>query len=466
MSKGVSRGSGLWVFLAILALAYGITKMPALGGLSQEARYMLGITFVAIACWVTECISIPLTGIVIIFLQSVLGVLPLSQGLSYVASKVNVLIFAGLVISIALSKYQLDRLLSLKMVSLVGDRIDRIVLAMMMATSLLSMWVPNTAAAAIMVPIAFGILNLVEARPGESELGKAMMIGIAYAASIGGMGTPVGTPPSSVTIGFLKELAGIEVTFLQWMARGVPVSLAMTLIAWKLLLLLFKPEVSRIEGGREIVEAELSKMGKLTGKQTQTLLLFAVSVVLWLMDSFLPVLKDWMYLASMLIVIAFLLPGVGVLSWREVSKEADWGVLFLVAGGLALGGGLSKVGLIGLLSKWVGGWLSGLNPNVVAALMVLIVSFSILVFCSVTATSSAFVPIAIGIALELGIEPRLLGMAAGFASCFAFFLPANTPPNAIAYSYGYFKNYEMAKSGFLLTVMGALLLMLLGPILW
>jgi len=456
----------LLIAVVTLIVAYLITLMPFPEYFTPQAKSMVAITFVAIVYWITECIPIPLTGAVIILLEAIFGVLPISKGLSYLASRVNALVFAGLVISIALSKHRLDRWLSLKIVSFVGEKTDRIILGMMLSTAFLSMWISNTAASAIMVPIAAGILGLVNAERGKSKMGKAMMIGIAYAASIGGMGTPVGTPPSSVTVGFLKDIAGIEVTFLQWMIRGVPMAIILTFIAWRVLLFLYTPEIKLIEGGREIITKELEKLGKMNNEQKRVLVLFSVAVVLWLMDSFVSLLPGWMYIASVIISILFMFPGVGVLTWKEVSQKADWGVLFLVGGGLALGSGLKATGVIELVSKGLAEILRGMSPQVVVALMALVVSFSIIVFCSVTATSSAFVPIAIGLAIELGIDPRLLGMVAGFASCFAFFLPANTPPNAIAYSQGYFKNYEMAKAGVILTFISALVLMFFANILW
>jgi len=198
------------------------------------------------------------------------------------------------------------------------------------------------------------------------------------------------------------------------------------------------------------------------------LLLFLSAAILWLLDSFkfLNLPPNWMYIASVLIILVFLYPKVGVLSWKEVSRNADWGVLFLVAGGLALGGGLKQAGIIEITSKFLAESLRGLDPRVVVGIIALVVSYGVLVFNSVTATSSAFVPVAIGLAMELGMDPRILGMTAGFASCFAFFLPANTPPNAITYSYGYFKNYEMAKAGVLLTLISALVLMFFVNLVW
>uniref|UniRef100_A0A7C2FEE8 DASS family sodium-coupled anion symporter n=1 Tax=Thermosphaera aggregans TaxID=54254 RepID=A0A7C2FEE8_9CREN len=452
----------LAVTVATLVMV-GIIAYSPIGDFTLQQKAMIGISILAIVYWVTECVPIPVTGIIIILLEVVFGVFPLAKGLSYIASDVNMLILAGLVISIALSKYQLDRLLSLKILSFMGEKTDRIVLGMMIATALLSMWIPNTAAAAIMAPVAVGMLELIRAEKGRSNAGKIMMIGVAYAATIGGIGTPVGTPPVPITIRNVKEATGYDITFAKWMAWGVPIALVLTIIAWKLLTLFYPPEVKSIPGGKSIVDKELEKIGKLNKQQKTTLAIFGIAVVLWLMDSFYPILPNWTYIASLIIIVLYLIPGVGTLSWDEVSREADWGVLFLVAGGLALGGGLRETGIVKMLADAIATRLAGSSPYLVNIVIALVAGFSVTVFCSITATSSAFVPIAIAIAGSLGMDARFTGIVAGIASCFAFLLPANTPPNAIAYSYGYFKNYEMAKVGLVLTLLSSIVLIAFMP---
>jgi len=277
--KVIKKGNDLNFFIAVatLIVAYFITMLPFPESFSPEAKAMVAITFVAIIYWVTECVPIPVTGIVIILLEVLFGIFPIEKGLSYLASKVNALVFAGLVISIALSKYGLDRYLSLKITSIVGESTDKIILGMMFSTAFLSMWISNTAASAIMAPIAVGILHLTKAERGTSNLGKAMMIGIAYSASIGGMGTPVGTPPSAVTISFLESIAGIKVNFLQWAIRGMPIAIILTFIAWKLLLILYPPELKQIPGGKALIEEELRKLGKLNREQKKSVVVVFVS---------------------------------------------------------------------------------------------------------------------------------------------------------------------------------------------
>lgn len=456
-----------------LLIAILVAFIPPPGGLSPKAMAMLGIIIVALVFWSTECVPIPVTGLIIITLIAIWGLTPrvtvdyggatpiakraLEVAVSYIASDVNILVLAGLVIAVALSKYGIDKYLALKLLRVMGERSNRIILGMMLAVAAISMWIPNTAAAAIMVPVAIGILNLIGAKKGESNLGKAMLIGVAYAASIGGIGTPVGTPPVPITMKNVRDATGIDIGFATWMSWGVPISLVLVVLAWFILTRMFKPEIDIVIGGKEIVEGELAKIGRLKGVKLKSLLLFLTAVALWLLD---PIMKDiyagWTYLASLVIIILFLAPRIGVLNWSDVSREVDWGTLFLIAGGLALGDGLRVSGLVDYLSKSIALQLTGLNPIFVLGVVGLISSFAITVFCSITATSSTMVPLSIGIAKALGVHPLVAAVTAGIASCFAFLLPANTPPNAIAYSYGYFKSSEMAKTGIILITLSVL----------
>ena len=449
------------VALAALLFLLGVvltSANPPLG-LSSSGWKMIGIVVVALALWASEAIPIGLTGVVIILLLIVLGILPFNTAFGFVADKINALILAGEILSVALAVHSVDKYLSLKIVKLMGEKTDRIVLGMMLSTSLISMWIPNTAAASIMAPIAVGILKLLNVEKGRSNFGKALMIGIAYAASIGGIGTPVGTPPVPITISNIERSTGLSIGFLQWMLWGVPITLVLTFVAWFLLVRLYSPEVKTATGSAKIVEEELRKIGGLEGVRSKTLILFLLIASLWVLDPVASMyFKDWTYIVSLLAIVLLLTPGIGVLSWKDVIGNVDWGILFLIAGGLALGEGLRKTGVTELVSTTVSHYLHGYHPFIVIIGIALLATLFIAVFCSITATSTFAVPLAIALAQGLGVNPVIAAIAAGVASCFAFLLPANTPPNAIAYSYGYFKNYEMAKAGIILILVSIIIL--------
>lgn len=439
------------IALLTLVVAISVAFAPPLPGLNDKSMKMIGIIILAVVYWATECVPMPITGLMIMLLLIVFGVLNFSKAYSYVADKVIALMLAGEVLSVVLSKHGVDRYISLKILGFTGESVERVMLGIMLSTAFISMWIPNTAAAAIMAPIAVGILTLFGAEKGKSNLGKAMMIGVAYAASTGGLGTPVGTPPNPITISYVEKSSGIRIGFATWMMWGVPLALILTLLAWFILVIIYKPETKNISETRRIIEAELSKIGGLKGERLKAFLFFLIAAVLWISDPissrFIP---DWTYVVSIMMIIVVALPRIGVLTWNDISKGVDWGILFLFGGGLALGGGLIESGLANTISSIVSRYLSGYPPIVMILGIGLISSLSIVAFCSITATASFSVPVAIAVAKGLNIHPAVAAISAGIASTFAFLLPANTPPNAIAYSYGYFKNYEMAKAGIIL----------------
>ena len=427
---------------------------------------MVAITFISAVFWITECVPIALTGLVVILLEAIAGIQGISAGLKHIANPVNSIIFAGYIMATALSKYHLDRRISLHIIAAMGERTDMLFLGVMAATGLLSMWISNSAAAAIMMPIALGIVHMTDHEPGKSNLGKIMMIGIAYAANIGGMGTPAGTPASSITIALVREITKHQIRFLDWCIRAVPMVILLIPLGWFILLKLFPPETRRIEGGTEGVKKELKDLGPLTGTQKKVLVLFLLAVLLWISDSFFLLLPGWLYIASVTIALLFVMPRVGVVTWKESAPEIGWDIFILVGGGLALGSGLNDTGVIKIIAESLSGILSGAGVYIVAGSIALITSLSITVFSSLTATSTTFVPVTLGLAAALGFNPVTLATMAGLASCCAFMLPANTPPNAIVYKSGYFKSYEMAKAGILFTIGSAIILALVFSIVW
>jgi sodium-dependent dicarboxylate transporter 2/3/5 len=348
-----SRGR-LLLALTVLAIVLVASALPPPIELDWKAWRMIWVIVLAVVYWASEWVPMAVTGVAIILLLVVLGILPFDRAFGYVADKIIALILAGEMLSVALAKHGIDRYLSLKILSFTGERVDRVVLGLMLSTAFISMWIPNTASAAIMAPIAAGMLALFKAERGRSNLGKAMMIGVAYAATIGGMGTPVGTPPVPITISNVEKASGVSIGFATWMVWGVPLALILTLVAWAELILMYKPEVRELPGGRRVVEEELRKIDGLAGDRLKTLLLFIAVAALWISD---PVasrfLKDWTYIVSLIAIVALAMPGVGVLTWEDIARGVDWGIIFLLAGGLALGGGLKESGLVELVARGV-----------------------------------------------------------------------------------------------------------------
>ncbi len=458
--------SRLLIIFATLLLALVITRLPFPGVLTDQAVAMIAITLVGAIFWITECIPIALTALVIILLQAVFGITHISDGLRFIATPVNSIIFAGFIMARALSKHRLDRWIGLRIVLAIGERTDRLLLGVMAGTAFLSMWISNSAATAIMLPIVIGMMKMGDTDLTKSNLARAMTIGIAYAANIGGMGTPAGTPACGITIAFIGELAGMQIRFLDWFLRAFPVVFMTIPLAWSILMSLYPPETPRLSGGSASVRREIEELGPLTARQIHVIILFGLSVLLWILDSFVPLMPGWLYIASVLIALTFLAPVVGVVKWEEASPTIGWGIFILVGGGLALGSGLSETGIVQIIADNFMIILGDAARLTLITFLAVITAYSITFFSSLTATSTTFVPVAIALSYHAGIDPAALAMVVGLASCLAFLLPANTPPNAIAYATGCFRTSEMVKPGLILTFAAAVVLAVSAAFLW
>ncbi len=432
-------------------------------GLSSQGLTMLFIALAAAFLWMTEAIAIGVTGLVIILFQALFGILPLNEALAFIAHPVNSVVLVGYLLAGTLVNSGMDRRLSLTIISKMGEKTSRLMLGIMIATAFLSMWMSNTATVAIMVPIGTGILKMAGCEPLKSNYGKALFIGVAFSANIGGMGTPTGTPANPVAIALLSNLAGIELSFLDWTARALPVVILLLPISWVLLRKIYPPEIDVVEGGLEAVQKQLKEMGPISREEKRVMFLFGTAVTLWLSDSFLAFLPGgWLYIVAIFLTIWIVLPKVGYLSWKESQKLIGWDVLFLVGGGLAMGAGLQATGAIG----WIAGILEssfGSMPQALAVLsMSAITALGITIFCSLSGTATTFVPIAIGLALSFGWDPVLFAVTAGLSSSFAYLLPANAAPNAVSYGSGYFRTSDMVKAGVAMMIIGVLVMGFVG----
>lgn len=455
--KEKEREKLIYLFLALAGVLLSYFASPP-NGLSHQGFIMLAITLAAAFLWITETVPLGVTALIIIFLEALTGVMPLSAGLSFLAHPVNALVMVGFLLAAILVKSGLDIRIGLVVISKMGEKTERIILGLMFATAFLSMWMSNTAATAIMLPIALGILGMAGAKPLQSNFGRAMIIGIAYSSNIGGMATPVGTPANSITIAFIDSMAGIKVSFLDWMIRALPVVLVLLPLAWLILIRMFPLELKEVKGGLGFVNQQLKEKGALTMEEKKVLYFFAFAIVLWLMDSFIPLAKDWLYLVSVFLIVVMVLPKIGFLTWKEAHKEISWDIIFLVGGGLAMGTGLKNAGVIAWISSTLSS-LIGPIPEVIAILLISFVTGVIgtAVICVISATATAFVPLAIGLALSYGWAPVDFAVTACLSSSLCFLLPANSVSNAMAFGTGYFKNSDLLKCGILQTVMSVII---------
>lgn len=431
--------------------------------------------------WMTEAIPLAATALVPLVLFPVLGVGKGLSGIgdvgaSYGASTIW-LFMGGFFLALTMQRWNLQRRIALVTVLMIGTKPRRLVLGFMVATGFLSMWVSNTATAVMMLPIGISILALVGSLEGGdgkiSKFGTALMLGIAYSASIGSLSTLIGTPPNTLLKANLIDNYDITLNFGKWMIFGVPLAWGFMIIAWLLITTIYKPEVDELPGGKELIREELNKMGPMSAQEKVVGLYFVLAALAWI---FVPTFfEDSVFsdevIAMILGLALFITPakpltGIKLLDWKT-AKDIPWDVLLLFGGGLALSAAFTASGL----SNWIGEVSKGLAgiPTIllIAAMTALIIFLTEVT--SNTATAAAFLPIMGAVSVGMGMDPQALMVPVALAATCAFMLPVATPPNAIAYGSGYIKIQQMMKMGIWLNLIGIVLITLfayfLGPLL-
>lgn len=452
---------GLVLGPALFAL---MLALPAPDGLSA-AGWRVAATGVLMAVWwVTEPIPVPATALIPLALFPLLGVSAFQAAASPYANELIFLFMGGFMLAQAMQRCGLHRRIALGVLGAVGTRPAALVGGFMAATAFLSMWVSNTATTVMMLPIGLSVVQLVENRgeEGRSDLAGALMLGIAYAASIGGFATLIGTPPNALLAGFVRETYGVHVSFAQWMMVGVPVMLVLLPFTWLLLTrLVYRVDEPEIPGGRELIEAEVKSLGPVSRPERVVAVVFGLAALAWI---FRPLLEGAVPeaelsdagIAIMAALVLFLFPvdlakAEFVLDWRWAGR-LPWDVLLLFGGGLSLADALTKTGV----AKWIGAGLSGLGA-LPTPLLVLLVCATIVFLSEVasnTATAAAFLPVVGSLALGVGENPLLFVVPAALAASCGFMLPVATPPNAIAYATGHVSVPRMARAGLLLDLAG------------
>lgn len=487
---------GLILFILILALPTPQTFIDyAKSGLSSTSvnsdvltlsysmKITLALLILMIIWWVSEAVPIPITSLlpgVILPLFKVYGVqsgkLIELNGRNVFLNYANPVIFlflAGFLIAGAMQKWGLDRRIALWILTRgnIAKSPGKILFGLIIATAFISMWVSNTATTAMMLPIALGILNKLNVDY-NSKYAKAVMLGVAYSASIGGIGTIIGTPPNGIAVSILSKEKIAQINFLEWMSFGIPFLIFTLPTLWLVLKLVFKFEIKFGDEIKDVLLSEKNKLGKLTKAEKLTLFGFLLTVFLWLTNpfwQFIPFLGhklEWFdeYLIAVFgCIVLFALPvDLGkrkfVLDWND-SKYVDWGTLLLFGGGIALSDALFKTGLANVLAnefiKFFG------HPSLFLLIFIAVIFMDLLTeVTSNTAVTSMMVPIFISICSGLGVNSTFVVLPATIGASMAFMLPVATPPNAIVYGTRYVSLLDMIKAGLILDLIAWLFISL------
>lgn len=438
-------------------------------GLTEEANGVLASTALIAIWWITEAIPIAATALLPIVLFPLSGSLDIASTTESFGHKYVFLYLGGFIIAIAIEKWNLHKRIALNIINIIGTNIKKIILGFMVATAFLSMWISNTATSVMMLPIGIAIIKQLKDNPETNEdenqiFGKALMLAIAYSASIGGIATLIGTPPNLVLAGVVEETYGYEITFLQWFKFGFPISVILLFICWKYLAsFAFSFKQKEFPGGKQEIKRLLTSLGNMSYEEKVVSVVFASTAFCWITRSFLlqkllPQLDDTI-IAILFALILFLIPSKTkhkkLISWKD-TKELPWGIILLFGGGMALAKGFETSGL----ALWIGNQMTtfaSLSTIILVLLIIAAVNF-LTEITSNLATTAMLLPVLAPMAMSIDIHPFILMVSATVAASCAFMLPVATPPNAVVFGSGYLKIPDMMKKGFAMNVISIILI--------
>jgi sodium-dependent dicarboxylate transporter 2/3/5 len=448
--------------------------LPTPEGMSAQGQAAAAVTLLMATLWITEAIPIPATALLPIALFPLLGVMPTATVTASYGNHLIYLFMGGFLIAMAIERWNLHVRIALHTIRLVGVTPSRVLLGFMLATAFLSAWISNTATAMLMVTIGIAVLRQLSPHGSDceqplppSDFGIALMLGIAYAASIGGIATLIGTPPNAILAGVVEKQYGYSIGFAEWMLFAAPMAMLMLLLTWWFLTRVVFRQVmaAGLSGGREVIRQQLQQLGPMSPQEKRVLAVFVLVVVLWLIRGLLTDIPALSLITDSSIAIfgallLFVIPadiktGQFLLDWKTAVR-IPWDIIILFGGGFALAGGFAASGL----TEWLGQQLTllhGANLVVLVFALVLLVIFLTEV-TSNTATASLLLPVMAGFAIAASIDPLTLMAGAALAASFAFMLPVATPPNAIVFASRQVSIPQMAKVGIWLNLMGSVLI--------
>lgn len=449
------------------ALAAIILMMPGVPGLDVNGQKALALTALIITWWITEPVPIWVTSLLPIALTPLIGLagtktteLKINVFSNY-ASPVVLMCIGVFLMAAVIEKWGLHKRIALNIVSRVGNKPTRIVLGFSIATCFVSMFMSNTTATAMMLPIAVALLKQLGFTK-ESGFTKALILAIPFAASIGGMGTVIGSGTNIAGVALMKEMAKIDITFMEWLKVGLPFVLIFQPLAVFALNKVFKVKDVKMEDA-DTIQKELKALGPMSKEEKLTTIYLVLAILGFVFRSQLskifPLLGDEAF--GVIVGIAlFLIPvdfkhGEFLMDSKTAIKEISWSTYLLLGGALTLGDIFSKTGIAGWLASYLD-FLSAL-PEVGVVIVIAIIVAMITELCSNFVVASAFLPPIYGIALQLGINPMLLMMTVTLSASLAFMLPSGTPTNAIAFGSGYIDIKDLIKGGFFVKMIGIVL---------
>lgn len=464
---GRARFQWIGLFLGP-ALAIVMLLAGAPEGLGDAAWRTAAIGVLMAVWWATEAVPIAATALLPLVVFPLFDIASIHDTARPYSNKVIYLFLGGFVVAFAMQRWNLHRRIALNVLQVVGGNGRSLVGGFMIASAVISMWVTNTSTTMMLLPIAVSIIGVIHgsvttlSEKGRQDFQYALLLGIAYSASIGGMMTLVGTAPNALLAAFMQDTYGTEIDFARWMLVGIPLALVMLPLSWLVLTrLVFKVDFVTSDEARSELTRMVKEMGSISVPELRVAIIFACMALLWMTRPLLTHLPGLAALDDASIAMAgaialFIVPSGSkddplLLRWHY-AERLPWGVLILFGGGLSLAGAVSSTGL----AEWLGTSLQAIGDlplwMIVAAAAAMIIFLTELT--SNTATTATFLPVVGAIAIEAGFDPIMLTVPVTLAASCAFMLPVATPPNAIVFGSGMLTIPNMARAGLALNLIG------------
>ena len=445
---------GILLFIVILLL-------PVPKDMNISAWYTMAVALMMVVFWITETIPLYVTALIPIVLFPILNIQTISKTTASFGHPLIFLFLGGFLLAEGIQKWGLHKRIALNIIKIIGVSPKKIIAGFMLSSAFLSMWISNTATALMMLPIGLSVIAVVKSSKKVSEqmqrqFSVALLLAIAYACSIGGITTLIGTPPNAFMSAFMMETYHVDIDFAKWILIGLPFTLVSLPITYFLLTkVIFNLNID-LNIDKYIVEDEIKKIGKITTEEKIIQLVFLLTALLWisrpLIAQYVSGISDSgtaIFAALLLFIIPSKNKSTTILEWKD-ARNISWGILLLLGGGLALAAGVKNSGL----ATWIAN--SILGHGEIPILLMIIIFVTAIIFLtelsSNTATTAAFLPIIASIGVGMGINPLQFVVPATIAASCAFMLPVATPPNAIIFSSNVVTIKDMARAGFLLNI--------------
>ena len=443
--------------------------------ISGNGKLVLSMGAWMVLWWIAEPVPIPVTSLLPLVLMPILGIATMREAAQPYGDPVIFLFMGGFILALALEKYNLHQRIALTLIRMTGTSGNGIILGFMLATALISMWISNTATAIMMLPIASSVTALL-ARDLKMEnderfkkFSTGLMLGIAYAASIGGIATIIGTPPNVVMVGYVKRIYNSDVNFFDWMLIGIPAMVLILASCYFIITrILFRNQLRSVEGSAELIRNKLTELGPMSGMEKKVLMVFGITCFFWIFRQWINKLAGGNFLDDTSIAIGggilmFLIPGDRksggfLLEWKDM-KQMQWGILLLFGGGMALAEGMEKSGIVEKIGAY---FHEHQISGAVLIFSLTFISMALTELMSNVALVTIFIPVVFGIAEGAGINPVYLALPVTFAASCAFMMPISTPPNAILFASGYIRMKDMIRTGVLLNLFSLIIIHLLA----